>query len=127
MRYSPFPILATVLLGACATVGQLQADCESKSGTFPEMATCLRTAVAASDRPGMQSNPEVKLYLLKADQLSQRVSKGEISDLDARVELQTMYVNLRNQQRSAAAAAAGTRPRTTNCFAVGNSVQCNTY
>jgi len=79
----------------------------------------------------MQNNPEVKLYLLKAEQLSEKVQKGEISDLDARVELQTLFVNLRNQEAGRSAAAAGAaaamRPKTTNCYPVGNTVQCNTY
>lgn len=119
-------IVLVVGLGSCTTttVGQLQAGCETNSQSFPEMAACLRNAVASSDSTRMQNSPDVKLYLLKADQLAQRVQNKEISDLDARVELQQLYVNLRNQERINRAAG---RPTTTNCYAVGNSVQCNTY
>lgn len=117
-------VVLAIGLGGCMTVGQLQTGCEANSQTFPEMAACLRNAVASSDSTRMQNSPEVKLYLLKADQLAQRVQNREISDLDARVELQQLYVNLRNQERINRAAGG---PRTTNCYAVGNSVQCNTY
>lgn len=119
-------VVLAVGLGGCMTtsVGQLQTGCETSSQNFPEMAACLRNAVVSSGSTRMQNSPEVKLYLLKADQLAQRVQNKEISDLDARVELQQLYVNLRNQERATTAAG---RPRTTNCYAVGNSVQCNTY
>jgi len=118
-------------LAGCATVGRLQASCEKTSTTFPELAACLNTSIAESGSSRMQNNPEVKLYVLKAEQLSQRVKNNEMSDIDARVELQTMYVNLKNHEdaRKAAGAAAynASRPRTTNCYAVGNTVQCNSY
>ena len=104
-------IVLAMSLGGCATVvgvGDLQTECESKTKTFPEMANCLRLSIetfpqchSQIDRAKVSSktcfdlSPNdsfVKLYLLKSDQLSQGVQKKEISDIDARVELQKLYV-----------------------------------
>jgi hypothetical protein len=119
------------LVGGCANMGKLQAGCETTTDNFPAMAACLKSAVATSEFPGMKDRPDVKLYLLKADQLALRVANGQISDLDARVELQTLFVQLKQQAEAggaaAGAAAAANRPRTTRCYPVGNQVQCNTY
>ena len=112
-------VSACALLSGCTSVGKIQAGCEQTSPTFPELATCLRTSIAGSDSSRMQNSPEVKLYLLKADQLSERVKKREISDLDARVELQqlyldakvemqTLFVNLRGPETGRAASGAPT-------------------
>jgi hypothetical protein len=116
---------------ACTTVGKMQASCEKTSATFPELTVCLKQSIEANGSNRMQSDASVKLYLLKADQLSQRVQNKEISDLDARVELQTLYVNLKAnenaEQAAGAAAYNANRPRRTNCYPVGNTVQCNSY
>lgn len=117
-------LLGVVFLCGCTTVGSMQADCESGSKTFPELSACLNEKVANSRK----SSGEAKLYALKSRQLTERVQRGEISDLDARVELQQLYVDLMQAERSRRqAASAAARSRTTNCYAVGNSVQCNTY
>ena len=92
-------VSACALLSGCTSVGKIQAGCEHTSRTFPELASCLRTSIASSDSSSMQNSPEVKLYLLKADQLSDRVKKKEISDLDARVELQTLYLDTQREMQ----------------------------
>ncbi|MDO8597907.1 MAG: hypothetical protein Q7R45_14955 [Sulfuricaulis sp.] len=130
--------LICLVLASCTTVGQIQASCEATSKTFLALADCLKVAIADSDSSRMKNSPEVKLYLLKAEQLSQRVRNNEMSDLDARVELQTLYVNIKGQEDAnraarAAASAAGRAassaggPKTATCFPVGNTVQCNYY
>lgn len=116
-------------LAGCATVGKMQAGCEATTTTFPEMAECLKVKVAGESR--MKNNSEVKLYLLKADQLSERVKQGTISEIDARVELQQLFVQLKHQETTEGSAAAAaynaSKPKTTRCYPVGNTVQCNTY
>lgn len=150
-------IALAVSLGGCATVvgvGYLQTECESKTKTFPEMANCLKLSIETHPRCGrlpatatptsktcFNSSPNdssVKLYLLKAEQLSQGVQKKEISDLDARVELQKLYVEwnhrieMENAASSAASAArdaasAAKRSRTTTCTDSGLlGVTCTT-
>jgi len=87
--------LVTGYISGCATVGSYQADCEKQHSAFPEVVLCLKTALA-KDQPAASKDARVRLYLLKADQLSQRVQRGELSDLDARVTLQELYVNLKS-------------------------------
>ena len=100
-------ILVALLLAGCATlsVGSAQEQCEKRHAAFPDVVTCLKDAVASGSASwggayinlSSKPTPELKLYLLKAEQLSQQVQKGEISDLDARVALQQLYVDLSNQ------------------------------
>jgi len=128
-------ILAATAVSACTTLGQYQAQCEARTKLFPELAECIKAEIASSDSRRMQNNAGVRLYLLTAEQLSDRVRKGAISDLDARVELQKLYVELRSKEESAAsaraavaaanrAAAAANQPRTATCTQFGNFVNC---
>lgn len=88
------------LCAGCASIGSYQAGCEKKHASFPQIVTCLQDAVASDSSPWInKSSPEIKLYLLKAEQLSQQVQRREISDLDARVELQQLYVELSRSSR----------------------------
>ncbi|MEI6514038.1 MAG: hypothetical protein WCO51_12320 [bacterium] len=124
-----------LLLVGCANVQKLQAGCEATTSTFAAMAECLKAQVADSSNPRLKNSPEVKLYLLKADQLTQQVSDKKISELDARVELQQLFVQLYQNEKSNSAASSAaataaynaTRTKTTNCVPVGNSVSCTTY
>ena len=87
----------------CATVGTYQAGCEKQHSDFSEMVSCLKAAIAEDRRPvwefrsptAMSSNASVKLYVLKAEQLTQQVQRGELTDLEARVALQELYVRLK--------------------------------
>lgn len=120
-----------LLLVGCANVQKLQAGCEATTSTFAALAECLKAQVADSSNPRLKNSPEVKLYLLKAEQLTQQVSDKKISELDARVELQQLFVQLYQNEKSNSAAATAaynaTRTKTTNCVPVGNSVSCTTY
>ena len=110
-----------VLLSGCATVGSYQSQCEKQNAAFADVVTCLKTALAADWRPAMSTDAKVKLYLLKADQLSQMVQKGEISELDARVKLQELYVHLKQIEDTEEMA---TRPIRTECHESLGSIRC---
>lgn len=122
-----FPATVVGLLVGCATVGTYQTQCESRHAAFPEMVLCLKDALA-SDRRNPMSDAKVKLYVLKADQLSQMVLKGEINDLDARVALQELYVRLGRDEDVDINNILANMPktRTTDCTALGNSIRCRT-
>lgn len=122
-KFSLFAI--AIALAGCTNLGQLQANCEATTSSFPQMVECLKVQVANDGR--MRNSQEIKLYMLKADQLSGRVAKGAVSEIDAKVELQQIYVQLKQQETSNAMAAYAARPRMSNCYPVGNTVQCNTY
>ena len=113
----------------CVTVGKKQAECENQYSKFSEIVACTKEAFANDARA--KSNPDFKIYILKGQQLAEKVESKEITDLDAKVEWQNLYVDLKNHQDSKSEAAAArynaTKPRTTTCTPVGNSVTCNSY
>ena len=93
VRMSVFAVACCVLSG-CARVGTTQTGCEQSTQTFPEMASCLKVVVDRRFTPRPQYNPELSLYFAKVGQLTERVSIDQISDFDARAELQRNYVTL---------------------------------
>lgn len=118
-----------LLISGCATVGKKQAECENQYSAFSEIVTCTKEAFANNARA--KNNAGFKLYMLKGEQLAEKVKSKEITDLDAKVEWQRLYVDLKNNEGNESAAAAArynaTKPRQTVCTPVGNSVSCNTY
>lgn len=115
-----FVLLVTGYVSGCASVGSYQADCEKQYSAFPDVVSCLKNSLAKDWRPGTTKDARIRLYLLKADQLSQKVQKGELSDLDARVALQELYVNLKRD------ADAENRSVTTECSEFLGKLQCTT-
>ena len=115
-----------ILVGGCASIGSYQAECEKRSEAFAEIVQCLKASVASDSRPGMSKDARVKLYLLKADQLSQKVQSKEISELDAKVALQELYVRLKRDKNADIDSILASMPKTTrtNCTAYGNNVNC---
>ena len=96
MKYMLF-LVATFLAG-CASVNSLQSSCESTTKAFSDMVSCLDGKIAQDGR--LSRHPGVKLYMLKANQLSQQVQAGNISELDAKVELQALFVQLDTQNQA---------------------------
>jgi hypothetical protein len=95
--------LIICIAAGCATVGTYQEGCEKQHSDFSEMVLCLKAAIAGDRRPAMSSDAGVKLYVLKAEQLGQQVQRGELTDQEARLTLQELYVRLRlyeNLQRA---------------------------
>ena len=89
-----FFAVACCLLAGCARVGTTQTGCEQSTQTFPEMAGCLKTVVDRAFTPRPQYNPALSLYFAKIEQLTELVRIDQISDFDARAELQRNYVTL---------------------------------
>jgi len=108
----------TFALSSCVSVGNYQTACEQMNSSFPEVVQCLKTSLASDAR--MAGNAKVKLYTLKADQLSQMVQKKELSEIDARVALQELYVRLKRHEDSENTTTQ------TNCYSIGNSINCTT-
>jgi hypothetical protein len=81
-----------VLLTGCATTGtEMQAECEAKHREFPEMFQCTYDAIA-SRNPRIMQDSRAKLYLLRGEQLALAVAKHQITNLDAKVEWQKLFV-----------------------------------
>ena len=75
------------------------------------MVECTKTSL--SQYPRLIGNPRVKLYILKADQLVQMLNNKEITDIDARVVLQELYVRLKNEQNIDIDRIRASMPKTT--------------
>lgn len=123
-------LLAAVALGGCATVGKYQQACEAKYENFSEMVSCLKTSTRSDSR--MAGDARIRLYLMKADQLVAQVNANQLSETDARLQLQETYLGLKNQETSEkerqALIQSITKPKTTDtsCTAFGNTSNCKT-
>lgn len=92
-----FFILPLVLSG-CAKVSDYQTKCEQQYPKLSDMANCLDSSVKSDSRMSTASTP--KMYVLAAKFLGQKVDSGEISDIQARLELQNLYVNMQRQEQA---------------------------
>ncbi|EPR3505708.1 hypothetical protein QZQ41_13730 [Serratia marcescens] len=90
--------LLPLLLVGCAKVSDYQASCEQRYSKLSDMANCLDSSVKNDSR--MASEPTPKLYVLAAKMLGQGVDEGKISDAQARLELQNLYVNIQRQEQA---------------------------
>lgn len=91
-----------LLISGCASqkINTYQTECEKKTTTFAELTSCLQSALETQSSSFLSDDSGLKLYVLKAEQLSQKIQKGEISEIDARVTLQELYVKLENEEKS---------------------------
>jgi hypothetical protein len=125
-----FLLLAIAALNGCATVGKYQQACEATYENFSDMVSCLKSSARSDSR--MADNARVRLYLMKADQLVAQVNDKELTETDARLQLQETYLGLKNQETTErdrqTLIQSITKPRTTDttCTAFGNTANCKT-
>lgn len=115
-------IAATAAIAAlvgCANVATVHSECERSSPSFPAAVACLESKIAQDGR--LSGNADAKLYTLRARQLSQRVQAGQMSEIDARVELQRLVVEI-DDKRKALVFADDDVPTTTRIRATANCV-----
>lgn len=116
---------AALTFGGCSTVGSHQRECEQQYARFSDMVDCLNRSIATDRRP--DPSGRIKLYLLTAEDLKERVERGDMSEADARRQLQEQYVRLRRDQRQEIAEDVDAwersrerrRPVRTDCVATG--------
>ena len=116
MNFLKVTIFFIFFLTGCATIGAKQSACEQKYSSFEKIVNCTKKSVSSDLQT---NNAMVKLYFLKGDQLVEKVKKGEMSELDARTEWQTLYVQLQAMEDS-------NKIKQTNCYATGNDLNCTT-
>lgn len=75
-----------------STANGYQVDCERQYPKFTEMVACLDKKISSSRF--LSREPKPKLYLLTAKYLSSKVSSGSIAEDQARLQLQTRYVEI---------------------------------
>ncbi|HGH7262902.1 TPA: hypothetical protein ACHQNL_002658 [Serratia marcescens] len=91
-------VLLPFFLVGCAKVSDYQASCEQRYIKLSDMANCLDSSIKNDSR--MASEPTPKLYVLAAKMLGQGVDQGQISDAQARVQLQSLYIQMQNSERA---------------------------
>lgn len=91
-------LIPIIILSGCAKVSDYQASCEQRYAKLSDVANCLDISVKNDSRMASASTP--KLYVLAAKMLGQGVDEGKISDAQARLELQNLYVNIQRQEAS---------------------------
>lgn len=91
-------LIPIIILSGCAKVSDYQASCEQRYAQLSDVANCLDISVKNDSRMASASTP--KLYVLAAKMLGQGVDEGKISDAQARLELQNLYVNIQRQEAS---------------------------
>jgi len=91
-------LLCCLFLTGCAKVGDYQEKCEQRYSKLSEVASCLDSSIKGDSRLSAASSP--KLYVLAAKYLGQKVDNGDISDAQARLELQNLYVNMQRQEQT---------------------------
>lgn len=124
---NPASLLLPLLLSACTTLGDYQATCEKRHQKFEEFASCFRSEVTSDSRGIPAKDPRVKLLLLKTEQLSRMVSSGQMSDLDAKVEFQQIFVSLKSQAMAESndiQAPIRQAPVRTTCTTAGGVTNC---
>lgn len=84
-------IFLALALSGCAKVSDYQASCEQKYAKLSDVASCLDASVKNDFRLKGEANP--KLYVLAAKYLGEKVDNGVVSDSQARIELQNLYIN----------------------------------
>ena len=118
-------VLLAVALTGCAPTKMLsikQTDCEKQFTRFEDVVSCTKDAYI---NDGMaRENEQTKLYFLKGDQLVQKVKKGEITELDARTEWQSLYVDMRKPVGGGGGYHPQQRLKTYCAPAGGGSVVC---
>jgi len=87
-----------LLLIGCAKVSDYQASCEQRYSKLSDVATCLDISIKNDYRMGTAATP--KMYVLAAKFLGQKVDSGDITDMQARMELQNLYINMQRQEKS---------------------------
>lgn len=132
-------LMVAILLVGCASGTQIQAECEAKFSHFPDIYACTKSNITERS-PQILQSARAKMYLLRGEQLAERVVSGKMTSLDAKVEWQKSFIALKNeadQDAARAAAAIGLATKAmfpqaqeqqrvkTSCetYAVGNSVR----
>lgn len=128
-----------VFLIGCSSVsiGKIQTTCESMYSSFQQVISCTKDSLRAQ-RPNAFNFAEVKFYFLKADELVDAINRGQITEIQAKVQLQQVYLNLKASSDAQSQAAMNTmlqlqqiqnqqRPVNTNCTTFGSSVNCRSY
>lgn len=88
-------VLSFSVLG-CATVTGTQADCFSKNLHFSDAAACMRAEMGTLKWSSNAPLPALRDYEVYLGLIESKVKKGEMSNEDAKIQMQEYLVRLRS-------------------------------
>jgi ABC-type uncharacterized transport system auxiliary subunit len=97
MRFLFLAIATLLILAGCANMGKAQMQCEKQYQNFADIVQCTKNAFA--DNARVTADARTRAYFLRGDQLVDQIKRGKISELDAKVEWQKMYLELGESER----------------------------
>lgn len=74
-----------------------KADCESRFQEFTEIYQCTYDSIVAKN-PKILKDPMAKLYMLRGEQLAVAVTRQQMSSLDAKVEWQKQFLEMKRMK-----------------------------
>lgn len=95
MKLSYLFALSLSILG-CATVTGTQAECFSKNLRFSDAAACMRAEMGTLKWSSNAPLPALRDYEVYMGLIESKVNKGEMSDEDAKIQMQEYLVRLRS-------------------------------
>ncbi len=126
-------IFCSLILFGCAISGtQMQAECELKFTDFIGIYDCTRENIVARN-PSILQDDRAKLYMLRGEELVSYVKNGTMTDIQAKVLWQKLYVELRAdklgevREQLDSIAKSLPKPNTTHCtsYMIGGIVTTN--
>jgi hypothetical protein len=130
--------LIAFLIAGCAApvkVSTIQEKCEAQYPQFPDIVKCTRTNLLSA-YPASASDASAKLYFLKGEELSEKLAKGQITNIQAKTQWQELFVQLKTAEDTGNANASANsintynaiRPKQTTCRPNGiGGTTCSTY
>lgn len=100
-------VLFTILTGCASSTGIYtlkanQSQCEQQSDEFLTIFECTKAQLKTlqQNKQDAQVTQSAELYLLKGEQLKEKVLNDEMTNLDAKYEWQKLYVELDDKIRA---------------------------
>ena len=128
-------VVALLLLSACATLPSLSQHhngCMDSTPDFKGQVDCVAYMVAAD--PYLREDTLVREYLQTGEILAVEVSRGRITEQEARLKFIEKLNDVKGMQLQRDATETrmmrdmqSSIPRHTSCVPVGNTTQCTTY
>lgn len=98
-------LVVVCFLSACSAapkVSDYQRVCEAQHSAFSGEIICLRQAIMTDSR--LSKNELAKYFLLQGEKYSEDIEKGLISEAEARLKLQALYIKLKEKEHQEALA-----------------------
>jgi hypothetical protein len=89
-------LCSVLILSACSTMTGTQADCFSKNEKFADAASCMRSQMDSLKWGSNAPLSALRDYQLYLNSVETKVKKNQMSDEDAKMQMQEYLIRLRN-------------------------------